>query len=124
VPIVIYEDLMEEIRPTRNREISTPTEGVRLKKLNQIKKTAYPKKQKHLPDAVVVSRMVKAMNNYLNTIGRSDVQMKIYKVNGEIIINAVSKQQGTIIKTIRPENLLNFNTGINELVGFLISAIA
>ena len=115
---------MEEIRPTRNREISTPTEGVRLKKLNQIKKTAYPKKQKHLPDAVVVSRMVKAMNNYLNTIGRSDVQMKIYKVNGEIIISAVSKQQGTIIKTIRPENLLNFNTGINELVGFLISAIA
>ena len=115
---------MKEIGPIRNREINTLTEGVGLKKLNQIKKAAYPKKQKHLPDTVAVSRMVKAMNNYLNTIGRSDVKIKIYKVDGEITISAVLKEQGTIIKTIRPENLLSLNTGISEMVGFLISAIA
>ena len=115
---------MEEIGPIQNREISTLTEGVGLKKLNQIKKAGYPKKRKHLPDAIVVARMVKAMNNYLNSIGRCDVQIKIYKVNGEIIISAISKEQGTIIKTIRPENLLNLNTGISEMVGFLINATA
>jgi uncharacterized FlaG/YvyC family protein len=66
--------------------------------------------------------MVQAMNNYLNTTRRSDVKIKIYKINGEIIVCAVSKEQGTIIKTIRPEKLLNLNTSISGMVGLLVSA--
>ena len=115
--------LMKEINPIRNQEISTIIEGERLNKLKQGKKSS-PKKQIHLPDAVVISRMVKAMNNYLNTIGKSDVKIKIYKVNGEITVSAASKKQGRIIKTISPEKLLNLNNGISEMVGLLISAVA
>jgi len=115
--------LMKEINPIRNQEICTLTEGARLNRLKQAKKSSPPKKT-HLPDAVVISRMVKAMNNYLNTIGKSDVKIKIYKVNGEITVCAVSKKHGTIIKTISPEKLLNLNNGIREMVGLLISAVA
>jgi uncharacterized FlaG/YvyC family protein len=122
VPIVINEDhLMEAIGPIRNQEISTHKEGVGLEKLSQSKKAAYPKKNTLPPDAVVISRMVQAMNNYLNTTGRSDVKIKAYKVNGEITVCAVSKKQGTIIKTIRPEKLLNLNTAISGMVGLLVS---
>ena len=68
---------MKEINPIRNQEISTSIEGARLNKLKQGKKSS-PKKQIHIPDNVVISRMVKEMNNYLNTIGKDDVKIKIY----------------------------------------------
>lgn len=114
---------MKEINPIRNQEISTIIERARLNKLKQVKKSS-PKIQIHLPDSVVISRMVQAMNNYLNTVGKSDVKIKIYKVNGEITVCAVSKKQGRIIKTISPEKLLNLNNGIREMVGLFISAVA
>ena len=114
---------MTEINPIRNQEISPIIEGTRLNELEQDKKSS-SKNQKHLPDAVVISRMVKAMNNYLSIIGKRDVEIKIYKVNGEITVCAVSKKQGRIIKTISPEKLLNLNNGISEMVGLLISAVA
>jgi uncharacterized FlaG/YvyC family protein len=113
--------LMKEINPIRNQEINPLKEGAGLNKLNQSKKFS-PQKQPHPPDAVVMSRLVQAMNNYLNIIGKSDVKIKIYKINGEITVCAVSKKQGTIIKTISPEKLLNMNTEISGMVGLLVSA--
>lgn len=124
MPIVINEErLMEGIDPIQSQEISILTEGVALNKLNQNKK-ACPKKQIRSPDVVVLSRIVQAMNNYLKRIGRIDVEIKVYKINDEIIIRAVSREQGTIIKNIRPEKLLNLKTGIKAMVGFLVSAMA
>jgi uncharacterized FlaG/YvyC family protein len=114
--------LMDEINLIRNQEINTLKERVELNKLSQSKKTAYPKKNALPPDAVVISRMVQAMNNYLNIIGKSDVEIKISKINNEITVCAVSKKQGTIIKTISSEKLLNLNTEISGMVGLLVSA--
>ena len=114
--------LMDEINLIRNQEINTLKERVELNKLSQSKKAAYPKKNTLPPDAVVISRMVQAMNNYLNIIGKSDVEIKISKINGEITVCAVSKKQGTIIKTISSEKLLNLNTEISGMVGLLVSA--
>jgi uncharacterized FlaG/YvyC family protein len=114
---------MGAMDPIQNQEIRTIKEGVGLNKLNQSAK-ACPEKQTHTSDVVVISRIVQAMNNYLNTIGRSDVKIKVYKENGEIIAHAVSKEHGTIIKTIRPEKLLNLNTGISGMVGLFVNAKA
>lgn len=113
--------LMNEINLIRNQEINTVKERVELNKLSQSKKSS-TKKQPPTPDAVVISRLVQAMNNYLNIIGKSDVEIKISKINGEITVSAVSKKQGTIIKTISPEKLLNLNTENSCMIGLLISA--
>lgn len=111
---------MKEINPIRNQEIDTLREGVKLNKLSQSKKSS-SKIQPPSSDAVVISRLVQAMNDYLSIIGKSDVKIKIYKINGKITVCAVSKKQGTIIKTISPEKLLNLNTNISSRVGLLVS---
>lgn len=112
---------MSEINPIRNQEINTLKEVAELNKLRQKKKSS-SKKQLSPPDAVVISRLVRAMNNYLNIVGKSDMKIKIYKINGEITVCAVSKKRGTIIKAISPEKLLNMNTEISGMIGLLISA--
>jgi len=112
---------MNEINPIRNQEINTLKEVVELNKLRQSKKSS-SKKQVLPSDAVVISRLVQAMNNYLNIMGKNDVKIKVFKINGEITVCAVSKKQGTIIKTVSPEKLLNLSTEISGMVGLLISA--
>jgi len=112
---------MKEINPIGNQVINALKEGVELNKFSQNKKSS-SKKQPLPPDAVVISRLVQAMNDYLNIIGKNDVKIKIYKINGEITVCAVSKKQGTIIKTISPEKLLNMNTEISGRVGLLVNA--
>jgi len=121
--IIEEERFMEAIGPIRNQEINTLKERVELNNFSQGKKFS-TQKQPLPPDAVVISRLVQAINNYLNIIDRNDVKIKVYKINGEITVCAVSKKNGTIIKTISPEKLLNLNTEISGMVGLLVSAKA
>lgn len=73
-----------------------------------------------LPDFVVIARIVQIMNNYLNTM-ESDVKIKAYKINGEIMVQAISKENGAIIKAIKPEKLLTLNTTISGMIGFVVN---
>lgn len=114
---------MKGIDQIQNQGISILREEIGKNKLNQDKKPCF-KKQIPPPDVVIISRVVQSMNNYLKKIGRNDVKIKVYKLNGEIIVRAESKKHGTIIKTIKLEKLLNLNSGISGMVGLLVNAEA
>lgn len=115
---------MEIIDPVKNHEINMPNQGPILKNLNVNQNQEIPQKPQAGPPAVVViSHIVQAMNNYLNTMG-SEIKIKVYKVNDQIIVKAISKERGTIIKTIKPEKLLSLNSAIRNMVGLLIDGKA
>ncbi len=111
---------METIGPVKNQEINILKEDLGSNKIDQHRKTPQTA-QASPPDIVVISRIVQAMNNYLNTM-ESDVKIKVCKINGEIIVRAISKEKGIIIKTIKPEKLLTLNTAISGIIGLLANA--
>ena len=112
---------METIDPVRDQEINMPKRDLSLKNLNLNKTRETSSKQQSSPtDLVAIPRIVQAANNYLSTI-RGDIKIQAYKVNGAIMVKAILKENGTIIKTIKVEKLLNLNTRIRGMIGLLIN---
>ena len=112
---------METIDPVRDQEINMPKRDLSLKNLDLNQTRVTSSKQEASPtDLAAILRIVQAMNNYLSTT-QGDIKIQAYKVNGEIMGRVISKEKGTIIKTIKLEKLLNLNTRIRGMIGLLIN---
>jgi uncharacterized FlaG/YvyC family protein len=110
---------METIGPIQNQEINILGKDLGSNKIDQNRKSPEAALSSS-PDFVVIARIVQIMNNYLN-IMEIDVNIKAYKINDEIIVRAISKENGAIIKTISPDKLLTLNTKISDMIGFLVN---
>ena len=106
---------VEILAPTPS--VSNPKKHIFDKDETQEKETQKAEQSKEIMDEKV-SRLAKAMDNYVQSTQRN-LEIQVHEETGDIMVKVVSKDSGKVIREIPPKELLDMAAKLDEFVGIL-----
>jgi len=103
----------ESQRPEAAPPRATPPEP------KSAKSNAKSEKKTSQSDPAVTERVVEALQKYLNSMN-VNLQFKVDKGTGTVVVTVVNVDTGEVIRQIPPEQMLDAIAKLDELVGTLL----
>ena len=67
-----------------------------------------------------IERIAEAMDNYMKSV-QTDLEIKVHKGTGDIMVKVLAKEDGRVIREIPPEELLNLAAKMESMTGALLN---